>query len=600
VVNVAGVLSEIRIQGLGVIADATLDPCGGFTVITGETGAGKTMVVAGLGLLLGGKPDSARVRSGSDRALVEGRVRLPEAEDADPDLADLRQQLDLLGAELDADGSLIISRTVHAEGRSRAHAGGRSVPASTLAALGERLVTVHGQSQQLHLLRPAQQRAALDGYAGPEVSGLLDEHRACYQRWRQVAAELADWTARSAQRDAEIVELTRGLAHVDAVNPEAGEDAALREESSRLEHAEELQTAAARAHEALVGDPVGAVEEQPDAAGLLGAARGELHAVAHLDSSLAGYAQRADELTALASDLAADLASYRESVESDPTRLAAVHERRAALTQLIRSYGGGEDADLASVLAWAERARVRLLELESSSTSLDELRSRGEELAGELGELAAKLSAARERASERFGADVTAELAGLAMPHARVAAQVSQREVGDDEQIALLLDGRRLAVGPDGIDEVELLLTPHPGSPALPLHRGASGGELSRIMLAVEVVLASVSSPGTMVFDEVDAGVGGKAAIEVGRRLAKLARNHQVLVVTHLPQVAAFADQHVVVVKDADGSVTTSGLRTLTAGERPSELARMLAGMADSETGIAHAQELLDMARETG
>ncbi len=598
VVNVGVVLSEIRIQGLGVIADAALDPCEGFTVITGETGAGKTMVVAGLGLLLGGKPDAARVRSGSDRALVEGRLQLPAAADGGAALADLHQQLDLLGAELDDDGSLIISRTVHAEGRSRAHAGGRSVPASTLAELGEQLVTVHGQAQQLHLLRPAQQRAALDAYAGADVIALRNEHRQQYSQWRVLAAELDDWTIHARQRVEQAEQLARGLAEIDAVEPQPDEDLELRDESGRLEHAEALRMATLRAHHALVGDPAGGSDDKPDGAALLGAVRTQLHSVTQFDSALTGYAQRADELAALVADLAAELASYPESLDADPARLAAVHERRAALGRLIRSYGQSDDGDsnsIAAVLAWAADARVQLEKLDTSESALAELRIRCDTAHAALTKTATSLSAAREQAAQRFGEEVTAELVGLAMPHAQVSAQLSQRDASH-EQPGVLLDDRRVIVGTDGVDEVELLLTPHVGAPALPLHRGASGGELSRVMLAVEVVLAGVSSPGAMVFDEVDAGVGGKAAVEVGRRLARLARSHQVLVVTHLPQVAAFADQHVVVVKDADGSVTTSGLRVLSDAERPKELARMLAGLEDSEAGIAHAEELLQMA----
>ncbi len=600
-VNVTGVLSEIRIQGLGVIADATLDPSDGFTVITGETGAGKTMVVAGLGLLLGGKADAARVRAGGDRAVVEGRLRLPPRENAstgvDAELAEVLDQLDELGAERDSDGSLIVARTVHAEGRARAHAGGRSVPAGTLAAVGEHLVTVHGQSQQLRLLRPGQQRALLDTYGGSELLGLRQQHRETFQRWGTLAGELDDWTARAQQRTARAEELSSGLAQIDAVDPKPGEDVELREESGRLEHAEALRMATLRAHHALVGDPGGSSEDTPDAAALLGAVRGELHTVTQFDPTLQPHAQRADELAALGADLAADLASYTESLDADPLRLTAVHERRAALTQLTRSYGG-PDGDIHAVLRWAQQARKTLATLDTSAAALGELQQRCAAEHVRLAELAAALSRARAAASRRFAEEVTVELTGLAMPHASITAQLSQREATQG-QPSVEFEEHSVLVGPEGVDEVELLLVAHIGAPALPLHRGASGGELSRVMLAVEVVLAGVSSPGAMVFDEVDAGVGGKAAVEVGRRLARLARSHQVLVVTHLPQVAAFADSHVVVVKDADGSVTTSGLRVLEPHERLKELARMFAGMESSEAGIAHAAELLELARET-
>ena len=579
-------LEEIRITGLGVIEDATLTLSEGLTVVTGETGAGKTMVVAGLGLLFGGRADAARVRTGTGKAVVEGRLRVAES---DPVGGTVLERVADAGAEADEDGTLLLARTVHAEGRSRAHLGGRSVPVGLLADLGELTVTVHGQSDQMRLLRPAEQRAALDRYAGETVAALLEEHRAVYARWQAVVADLAERTSRARERSQEADALRFGIAEVEAAEPQPGEDEELRAESTRLENADALRLAALTAHEALAGDPTG--DGDADVAALLGAVRGALGGVAHQDATLAGYAHRADELAALAADLAGDLASYTDSLDADPARLAAVHDRRAVLAHLTRKYADTVDG----VLAWADRARERLGTLDSSEEALAALATERDELATRLAELAGRLSAARTEAAERFGLAVTDELAGLAMPHARVLAVVSQRPPAGD-QPSLEVDGRTLAVGPDGVDEVELQLLSHPGAPALPLQRGASGGELSRVMLAVEVVFAGAGGPATMVFDEVDAGVGGKAAVEVGRRLARLARSHQVLVVTHLPQVAAFADRHLVVVKDHDGLVTTSGLRALDGAERPRELARMLAGMEGSDLGVAHAEELLELA----
>ncbi len=579
-------LEEIRITGLGVIEDATLSLSEGFTVVTGETGAGKTMVVAGLGLLFGGRADAARVRTGNGKAVVEGRLRV-DADD--PTGKTVLERVADAGAEADEDGALLLARTVHAEGRSRAHLGGRSVPVGLLADLGELTVTVHGQSDQMRLLRPAEQRAALDRYAGDEVATLLTEHRNLYARWQAVVADLAERTSRARERSQEADALRFGIGEVEAAEPQPGEDDELRAESSRLENADALRFAALTAHAALAGDPTEDVGA--DVAALLGTVRGALGAVVHQDPVLAGYARRADEVAALAADLAGDLASYGESLDADPVRLAAVHERRAVLANLTRKYADTIDG----VLAWAEDARERLGTLDSSEEALAALAGQRDELAAELGGLAAGLSAARSEAAGRFGDAVTEELAGLAMPHARVVAVVSQREPAAD-QPSVDVGGRVLAVGPDGVDEVELQLLAHPGAPALPLQRGASGGELSRVMLAVEVVFAGAGGPATMVFDEVDAGVGGRAAVEVGRRLARLARSHQVLVVTHLPQVAAFADRHLVVVKDHDGLVTTSGLRALDNTERPRELARMLAGMESSDLGVAHAEELLELA----
>ncbi|MFI5955890.1 DNA repair protein RecN [Cryptosporangium sp. NPDC051539] len=581
-------LEEIRITGLGVIEDATLELVDGFTVVTGETGAGKTMVVAGLGLLFGGRADAGRVRRGTGRALVEGRLRF---EPDDPAQKLVLDRVAEAGAAPDDDGTLLLARSVAAEGRSRAHVGGRTVPVGLLGELAEQMLAVHGQSDQLRLLSAAEQRAALDRYAGEEVTRLRSQTAEQYQAWRAVSAELLDRTNRARERSQEADALRFGLSEVEAVNPLPGEDEELKAESKRLEHAEELRIAAYTAHQALAGDPTTDMESA-DVAALLGVVRRSLSGVSAHDATLADAARRADELAALCGELGTELASYTDNLDADPARLAAVHERRAQLAGLTRKYADSIDG----VLAWAQQAAAKLDDLDTSEEALDALRVRRDELAAELAKTAAALSGARSAAAERFGEQVTAELTGLAMPHARVVAAVSQKEVAEGVP-SVVVDGRRLAVTTEGVDEVELRLASHPGAPELALHRGASGGELSRVMLAIEVVFAGAGGPPTMVFDEVDAGVGGRAAVEIGKRLARLARTHQVLVVTHLPQVAAFADHHVVVVKDSDGSVTTSGLRSLPEGERPRELARMLAGLDDSDLGIAHAEELLAVAR---
>ena len=588
--SLGDVLEEIRITGLGVIEDATLELVDGFTVVTGETGAGKTMVVAGLGLLFGGRADAGRVRRGTGRALVEGRLRFTPDDPAQKLVLDRVAEA---GAAPDDDGTLLLARSVAAEGRSRAHVGGRTVPVGLLGELAEQMLAVHGQSDQLRLLSAAEQRAALDRYAGEEVTQLRARCGEQYRAWRAKAAELADRTRNARERSQEADALKFGLTEIEAVNPLPGEDEELKAESTRLEHAEELRIAAYTAHQALAGDPTTDMESA-DVSALLGVVRRALSGVAGHDAVLADAARRADELAALCGELGTELASYTDSLDADPARLAAVHERRAQLAGLTRKYADSIDG----VLAWAEQAAGKLADLDTSEEALDALRAQRDELAAELAATAGALSAARSAAAQRFGEQVTAELTGLAMPHARVVAAVNQREVADDAGTpSVVVGGRRVAVSAEGVDDVELRLASHPGAPELALHRGASGGELSRVMLAIEVVFAGAGGPPTMVFDEVDAGVGGRAAVEIGKRLARLARTHQVLVVTHLPQVAAFADHHVVVVKDSDGSVTTSGLRSLSADERPRELARMLAGLDDSDLATAHAEELLAVAR---
>ncbi|MFI8998155.1 DNA repair protein RecN [Streptomyces sp. NPDC053542] len=579
---VVSVLEEMRIRSLGVIDDAVVELSPGFTAVTGETGAGKTMVVTSLGLLLGGRADPALVRIGAKAAVVEGRITVgPDAPAA--------VRAEEAGAELD-DGALLISRTVSAEGRSRAHVGGRSVPVGLLGELADDLVAVHGQTDQQGLLRPARQRQALDRYAGDAVAVPLEKYTAAYRRLRDVATELEELTTKARERAQEADLLRFGLEEIAAVEPQAGEDAELAAEAERLGHAEALASAATAAHAALAGNP-----EDPEgieATTLVAGAHRALEAVRSHDAALAGLTDRLGEIGILMSDVAGELASYADGLDADPLRLAAVEERRAALTGLTRKYG----EDIAAVLAWAEDSAARLAELEGDDDRIGELTAERDALRAELGELAQALTDARTASAERFAAAVTTELAELAMPHARVSVEIRQTEVAEDAD-GVQVGGRNVAYGPAGADEVELLLAPHPGAQPRPINKGASGGELSRVMLGIEVVFAGSDPVPTYLFDEVDAGVGGKAAVEVGRRLARLARSAQVVVVTHLPQVAAFADRQLLVEKTNDGSVTRSGVTVLEGEDRIRELSRMLAGQEDSETARAHAEELLETAR---
>jgi DNA repair protein RecN (Recombination protein N) len=578
------VIEELRIRGLGVIDDAVLELDPGLTVVTGETGAGKTMVVQGLGLLLGGRADATAVRTGASRALVEGRLRL------DP-TAPAVVVADEVGAELD-DGALLLARAVSAEGRSRAWLGGRSVPVGTLSDLGTELVAVHGQSDQLALLSPSRQRRALDRYGGDAVGEPLSRYVQAYDRLRHVEEELATIRDERDRRRQEAEVLRVGLERVARVAPLPGEDADLDAEASRLEHADALRTAAQTAHAALLGDPE---TDGADALSLVSGARRALDHERDHDPELAALADRLAEVAALVTEAGSDLASYSASVDADPARLAAVHERRAALQGLTRTYGPA----LADVLVWAKVAGERLEVLDSDDQRVDELTAESTVLRAELADLAGTVSLARRSAADAFAGAVSDELADLAMPDARVEVAIEQADDPDGlDGEPSGLPGRRLRFSPDGVDEVGLLLSAHTGAPARPLARGASGGELSRVMLAIEVVFAGADPVPTLVFDEVDAGVGGRAAVEVGRRLARLARTAQVLVVTHLPQVAAFADRHLLVEKSSGGAVTSSDVTVLGAAARVDELTRMLAGLEGSSSGRAHAQELLDAAAD--
>ncbi len=578
-------LQEIRIGQLGVIESSTLRLGRGLTVITGETGAGKTMVVTALGLLLGGRADSGMVRTGAASARVEGVV------DARA-LAGFGAAVDEAGGVVE-DDHVVLARNVSSEGRSRAWVGGASVPVSRLAEVAEPLVAVHGQSDQHRLLRQRAQREALDRFGGQPVLALVAAYAALHGRLEATERELDEVVASARERAREADLLRFGLGEIEAIDPRPGEDAQLAADEARLGYADALRTAAEQAREALSSEA-----GDPDALAAASAARTLLEGVREHDTEAGGLADRLAEITYLLSDVAADVASYAASVDADPTRLATVSERRAALTALTRKYG----ETVEEVLAWAEASAARLVDLDGTDERIEALRTEQRSLRGELGEVAQTLSGARAEAAVRLSEEVTAELALLAMPDARVEITVTQHDAdapaGDPAPSGspLRVGQRWLRHTTSGVDEVEFLLAANTGSEPRPLHKGASGGELSRVMLALEVSLAATSPVPTFVFDEVDAGVGGTAAVEVGRRLAQLARTAQVLVVTHLPQVAAYADHHVLVEKASDGSVTSAGLTVLDGEARERELSRMLAGMAQSDTGLAHARELLEVA----
>ncbi len=583
----------MRIQGLGVIDDATLDLAPGLNVLTGETGAGKTMVVTGLGLLLGARSDAGAVRHGTRQAVVEGVVDVAAEH---PARARIRE------AGGDADDDLLLARTVSAEGRSRAHVGGRHTPVALLGELGELLVAVHGQADQWRLRRPEQHRVLLDDFGGEPLAGAREAYEATFADLARCQAALREALAAGRERDAVAAELRAGLEELERLDPQPGEDEELAQEEDRLAHADALRSAAGLARDQLTGgDDPGA----DGAASVLARTRETLDAASAADTRMGDLARRVGELAVLAADLGEELSAYLDSLEADPARLAVVAERRAELARLARRHGG-----LSEALAWGREAAARLAGLEGAADRAKDLRAEAIRLQDQLGRQADALSAQRREAAQRLADAVTQELAHLAMGRARIEVAL---ELQDDDRGLPLPDGRRVRFGPSGIDAVEIRLAANPGAPARSVARAASGGELSRVMLALEVVTAGITggitsgitaaSGGTgphplptFVFDEVDAGVGGAAALDVGARLAALARHAQVLVVTHLPQVAAYADRHLVVHKASDGHVTASGVVEVAGQERLAELARMMAG-AHSDVALAHAAELLDQAR---
>jgi DNA repair protein RecN (Recombination protein N) len=561
------VIEEIWIRSLGVIGDARLPLGPGFTAITGETGAGKTMVVTALGLLLGERSDATVIRSGSQQAVVEGRWLV------DPAGAVAERARDAGG---DLDGSeLILARSVSAEGRSRAIIGGRTTPVGVLNEIGQQLVVVHGQSDQVRLRSATAQREALDRFAGAPLATLLADYQSVYRRWQSAQGELDVLVAEQDRRSREADELRAAMAEIEAAAPRRGEDAELSDKADRLTNLEDLRLAASLAHELISSQ---SVDGGGDVLALLDSARRALEKAAVHDTALPPIAESLHSATILVTEISAQLSSYLSDLDADGGReLETVQERRAQLSQLMRKYGG----DLEQVIDYLESGSGRLLELDNDSDRIAALGVEVESDREQLVALAQQLSETRRAAAQRLGDGVTAELAALAMASARVVVEVQDRT---DYSLS-------------GKDQVAILLQPHPGSEPLPLTKGGSGGELSRVMLAIEVVIASTDPVPTFIFDEVDAGVGGAAAIEIGRRLAQLSSTAQVIVVTHLAQVAAFATNHLRVTKDNDGYVSASSVEQLHGDERVAEMARLLSGLPDSETGLEHARELLALAR---
>jgi DNA repair protein RecN (Recombination protein N) len=575
------VFSQIRLRGIGVIDEAVLDLSPGLNVVTGETGAGKTMVVSGLGLLLGQRADYGLVRSGVKNAFVEGVLDLP---DGHPALIRAAEA----GAEHD-DGELVIARTISAAGRSRAHIGGRTAPAGVLAELGEHLVAVHGQADQWRLKQGDAHREVLDDFGGPELLELRDRVADVHGRWRRAAEERDRLVSLARERARDIDALTAALEEVEAVDPQPGEDLALRAEDERLSHADTLRTAAGHALGCLASDEY-AAEPGPSVADLVAGARSALGPAVDHDERLRSLDERLVEIAALTTELAADLTSYVSDVELDPERLQAVQERRAALTALTRKYGETID----EVLDWTRGAAARLDELVTADDRVAVLTEQVSSLEAELLELSLQLSDQRQRSAALFGTRVSEELRHLAMGRAELVVEVTRHT---DPEGCELPSGERVRLSPHGIDDVDILLAANAGAAPRSVTRAASGGELSRVMLALEVVGAGTGGPPTFVFDEVDAGVGGRAALDVGARLARLAEGAQVVVVTHLAQVAAFADRHLVVRKADDGVITSSSVVAVEDDERLAELSRMMGGDPESDAGLAHARDLLEQTR---
>ncbi|HYJ60109.1 MAG TPA: DNA repair protein RecN [Actinomycetota bacterium] len=537
-------LRELHITGLGVIDEVDLEPHDGLTVLTGETGAGKTMITVAIGLATGARASAQLVRPGSPAARVQARFDAPEDDDG-----------------WSEDGEVVLARTVGADGRSGARIGGQIATAGALGALGGRLVEIHGQHQSVRLLEAATQTAFLDRLAGAAHLATVTGCGTAFTAWRAAAAELRRLREADRDREREIDLLTYQVREIEAVAPRAGESDALRAEEQRLGHVERLQELSAAADAALGGEDGGAGDRTAAAARAIADA-------AALDPDAEELSARAAAVAVETSELARDLRAYAGGLAADPDRLAALRERLGALRGLQRKYG----ADDGEVVAFLATAGERLLALTGADERAEELAEEVANAEGAYLEAAAAVTRGREEAAPLLAAALAAEVRELGMPDAEVAVDLAPVDPG-----------------PAGVERAVVRLSAGEGQPSLPLERAASGGELSRVMLACRSIAADLDDVGTLVFDEVDAGIGGQAGLAVGARLARLATARQVVVVTHLPQIACFADRHVRVRKEA--GVAT--VEVLDDSERRVELSRMLAGLESTAHGVSHADELL-------
>ena len=552
-------ISALTIRNIGVISSAELQLGPGFTALTGETGAGKTMVLTALGLLMGERADAGRVRTGEKQLFVEGRL--------DVTAPDLLEKLAELGAEVESE-ELIVNRSVSSEGRSRAALGGASVPVSQLEEIFEQLVAVHGQSEQLRLRSNTAQREALDGFSA-EISRALASYQQVFKQYKELEARLERMQSASEADRFKVERIRDRLSQIDKVSPNVGEIEELNEQIERLSNVESLREAGVKAREALSS------EDQLAAGEMIGVARKALDS--QTDPILVDLYQRLGEIGSLVSEVNVDLSSYLSALEADPERLNTLLSRKAELVSLERSLGASVEELIESI----PQLNSELLDLDSSDEQIERLEMQLQATLSQAAFAAKELTAQRARAAAQVSDAVSAELTQLAMSGSRFEIRIT--ELSDLE-----LSGK---------DKVEFLLASHPGAEPRPLAKGASGGELSRIMLALELVLASEKSVPTMVFDEVDAGVGGQAALELAKRLKKLSESTQVIVVTHLAQVAALADHQIRVSKDLSGDITLTSVVELSDSEREVEIARMLSGNPDSQSAISHAKELLDSSK---
>ncbi len=562
-------LEEISIRSLGVIESSNIEFNDGLTVLTGETGAGKTMVLTALGLVLGNKSDSDLVRIGADRATVTGRFSVNES---------ISNLITDNGGQIE-EGSAVITRTVSSQGKSRVLIGGALTSASFVAELSDQLVEIHQQSSAVRLTKPNVVRDLVDSFGGISLAS----YSATFEEFSTLQKRLSDLKSQLERRDSEIAELKEFVKAFSAVNPKSNEIESIENEISKLGSVEDINQYISGALNILENEDSSAINSMQQA-------RKELDRLKDKDESLDVILDRYLELLLGFQEVSSDLTSYLSNLEADPKRFEFLQTRKSEINNLLKKFGKGSDRALAydQLIEDGKNAALRIEDLSGGEERIKEIKEQIEKIFLQLKNEGKKLSQQRSNAAAKMSDAVTKEIKALSMPNGEIKIVCAANDPEKSSSYTAF-----------GFNDLEILFCSHQGGKELPLNKVASGGELSRVMLAMEVVIAQTQNIGTYIFDEVDAGVGGKAAIEIGRRLSKLSQNAQVIVITHLAQVAVWADHHLVVKKNESGSVTQSDVITIDEDARKIEIARMLSGQEESQTAQQHAAELLHIVRES-
>ena len=574
-------INDLRIQNIGVIEDVSLEMSNGFTVLTGETGAGKTMILTAFQMIIGEKVDSSLVRANEKSALVEAFIKVPRDKE-------LRQRLEELDVAIEDDGTQI-SRTIAREGRGKIILGGRSVPSATLEEITQSSITIHGQGDQVLLNKSSFQRQLLDQFAGDDHLANLGKYQELHSKYIETKKKLEELKKAGGQNALRIAQLQESVKELNDAQLEVDEEISITERINLINNSEDIFESLALADKLLNGAEDGTTSVTSQ----LNQARKALDSAAAKSERIASLRDQISNLEIEVSSLARDVNRDLASLDRDPATIDKLESRRALIKKLLTKYGPTSKDALENIKKFTEE----LATIEDLPSAIESVEKEIQMQLRELAISAQKIHDSRVDSSTKISLAIEKELKSLSMPNADFKVRIETSE--DQAGLKIKVDKNETHLHFDnyGVDQISFEFSANPGQPLRSISKVASGGEMSRIMLAIELVFSKSGTSKTMIFDEVDAGIGGAAAIEVGKRLKPLAKNHQIVVVTHLPQVAAFADKHLKVEKSASGNITTSSVIELDSGARVTEIARMMAGIQDSASALEHARELLGMSQ---